>query len=151
MVMTVLVTGIRSSMEISYWSYPIEVLLSSPYFAEISRISLRITPRSSFSSASIAFNSAIFAISSLYSASSFSRSKPVSARRRISTIACDCGSVSPKRSINFAFASCVVRLARIMEITSSMLSKAISKPCKMWARSSALFSSYWVLLVTTSS
>ena len=40
-----------------------------------------------FSSARIAFNSAIRAIRSLYSASSFSRSRPVSALSRISTIA----------------------------------------------------------------
>ena len=40
---------------------------------------------------------------------------------------------------------------RMILITSSMLSRAISRPSKMCARSSALFSSYLVRLVTTSS
>ena len=128
MVITVLVTGIRSSMEMSYSSNPIDVLLSSPYLSAIRRISSLITPRSFFSSARIAFNSAILANNSLYSFSIFSRSRPVSARRRISTIACACASLSPKRFINFSFASGVVLLPRIMEITSSIWSKAISKP-----------------------
>ena len=149
--MTVFVTGIRSSMEMSYSSKPMDVLLSSPYLSAISRISVRITPSSFFLSAKIARSSAMRSISSAYSASSFSRSRPVSARRRISTIACDCASLKEKRSIKRDFASCVFWLLLMMLMTSSILSSAISKPSKMWARSSALFNSYLVLLVTTSS
>ena len=86
-VITVLETGIKSSIEISYSSNPIDVLLSSPYLSEITMISLRITPNNFLRSARIAFNSAINVINWLYSASSLLRSKPVNARRRISTIA----------------------------------------------------------------
>ena len=150
MVMTVLVSGIRSSMEISNSSYPIWVLLSSPYLSAISRISVRITARSFFSSARIALSSVICAMRSLYSFSSFSRSKPVRVFRRMSTIACACASDNPNRSIREFFASAVVRLPRIMEITSSMLSNAMINPCKICARSSALFRSNLVRLVITS-
>ena len=107
MAMIVLSLGIRSSMEISYSSKPITLLLSSPYFAEISLISVLITPRRSFSSARIAFNSAILASSSLCSFSIFSLSRPVRVRSLISTIAWDCTSVRPNRSINLCFAICV--------------------------------------------
>ena len=138
-------------MEISYSSNPIDVLLSSPYLSEITMISLRITPNNFLRSARIAFNSAIKVINWLYSASNLLRSKPVNARRRISTIACACASERAKRSIKRDLASCTFSLLRIMLITSSILSNAISKPSKIWARSSALFSSYFVLLVTTSS
>ena len=44
----------------------------------------------------------------------------------------------------------VVRLPRIMVITSSMLSNAMINPCKICARSSALFRSNLVRLVITS-
>ena len=127
------------------------VLLSSPYLSEMIRISFLITPSRSFLSARIAFNSPIFFISSAYSASSFSRSRPVRARRRMSTIACACTSVSSKRFISSSFAIWTVLEPRMIRITSSMWSSAINRPCKMWARSSALLSSYLVLLVTTSS
>ena len=149
--MTLLVSGIRSSIEISNSSYPIWVLLSSPYLSAIARISVRITVRSFFSSARIDFNSVIKAINSLYSFSNFSLSRPVRAFNRISTIACDCASDNPNLSINAFLASCVVLLPLIIAMTSSILSKAIINPCKMWALSSALFKSNFVLLVTTSS
>ena len=150
MQITVFVLGIMSSIDISYSSNPIEDLLSSPYLSEIIIISSLITPSNFFSSAKIALNSVIFAIRSAYSPSIFSRSSPVSARSRISTIAWACTLVSPKRSSRRSFASFVVRLLRIMEITSSMLSRAIINPSKICARSSALFRSYFVRLVTTS-
>ena len=137
-------------MEISNSSKPICVLLSSPYLSAIARISVRITVSNFFSSARIDFNSVIKSINSLYSFSNFSLSRPVRAFNRISTIAWDCASDKPKRSINAIFASCVVRLPRIIAMTSSILSKAIIKPCKIWALSSALFRSYLVLLVITS-
>lgn len=100
------------------------------------------TPNSSFLSAKIAFNSPIRFINSAYSVSNFSRSKPVRARSLMSTIACACTSVSSNASIKPSFAICVFFEPRIMRITSSMLSRAISNPCKIWARSSALFNSY---------
>ena len=143
--------GIRSSMDISNSSKPIAVLRSSPYLSKITRISSRITPSSFFSSARMAFNSSIFAINSLYSFSSFSRSRPVRARRRMSTIAWDWASLKPNRSINCCFAIWTFSEPRMMRITSSIWSNAISKPCKIWARSSALFKSYLVRRVTTSS
>ncbi len=151
MAITVSSSGIRSSSVKSSSSYPIEVLRSSPYFSAISSISLRITPSKSFSSARIALNSAIFCINSACSCSIFSRSKPVNARRRISIIACACTSSRPKRSIRRSFASAPFFELRIILITSSILSKAISNPLKIWARSSALFKSYRVRRVTTSS
>ena len=147
----VLPRGIKSSMLISASSYPNAERLSSPYLSEITIISVRITPRRSFSSAKIALYSSIFFKSSICSCSSFSRSKPVNARRRISTIACACTSVRPKRATKPSFAACVFALPRMILITSSILSSAISKPCKIWSRSSALFKSYCVLRVTTSS
>ena len=149
--MTVFSLGIMSSMEMSYASNPIDVLLSSPYFSAIARISSRITRRRVFLSARIACNLRIFSINSAYSASNFSLSRPVSARRRISTIACAWTSVSSKRSINSCFAIWTFLAARIIRITSSILSSALRRPSRIWARSCALFRSYFVLLVTTSS
>ena len=134
----------------SYSSKPIAVIRSSPYFSAVTIISSLITPSNNLLSARIAFNSLILCISSAYSASNFSRSKPVRARSLISTIACACTSVKPNLSIKFNLASAVVRLPRIILITSSMLSSAMIKPCKMWALSSALFKSYLVRLVITS-
>ena len=151
MVMTVFSFGIISSMEISNSSNPMAVFLSSPYFSLMARISSRITRSSRFLSARMASSLRIRSISSLYSASSFSLSRPVSVRRRISTIACACASESVKRSINLAFAIWVFSEPRMIRMTSSMLSSAFKSPSRIWARSLALFRSYWVLLVTTSS
>ena len=148
---TVFSRGIMSSMEISKASKPIEVLLSSPYLSEISSISSRITRRRRFLSSRIAFNLRIFSINSAYSVSSFSLSRPVSARRRISTIAWACTSVSSKRSISSCLAIWTLLEPRMIRITSSILSRAFRSPSKIWALSCALFRSYWVLLVTTSS
>ena len=150
MATTVSSSGIRSSMDISS-SKPIAVRRSSPYLAAMILISSLITIRSFFSSARIAFNWAILACSSLNSFSSFSRSRPVRARSLISTIAWDWASESPNRSINCVLASATLAEPRIIRMTSSIWSNAISRPCKIWARSSALFKSYWVLLLTTSS
>ena len=150
MAITVSSSGIRSSMDTSS-SYPMAVRLSSPYLSAIIWISSLITVRSFFTSARIACNSSILARSSLYSFSSFSRSKPVSARSLMSTMAWDCASDKPKRSINWFLASATLDEPRIIRMTSSMWSRAMSRPFKIWARSSALFRSYCVLLLTTSS
>ena len=149
--MTVFSRLIRSSTVISSSSTPRDVFLSSPYLSRISLISSRITPRSSFSSARIAFNSPIRFISSLYSFSIFSLSRPVKALRRISTMAWAWTSVRPNVSISRVLASATFFDERIMLITSSIWSRAINKPCKICARSSALFNSKRVLRVTTSS
>ena len=151
MAIIVLSFGIKSSMEISKASNPMDDFLSSPYFSAMMEISSLITPSRTFLSARIAFNSAIFTSNSWCSFSILSRSKPVRVRRRISTIACACTSVSPKRSINLSFAICTFSLLRIILITSSIWSRAINRPCKIWSLSSALFRSYLVRLVTTSS
>ena len=151
MAMTVFSLGIKSSMEISNSSYPIEVLLSSPYLSAMVRISSRITLSSRFLSARIAFNSLIFICSSLNSFSRRSRSMPVSWYRRMLTISCACTSENSKVSIRVSFASTLVLDARIMRITSSITSRAFKRPDTMWALASALFKSYCVLLVTTSS
>ena len=129
--MTVLSLGIISSIEISNSSYPMAVLLSSPYLSMIIESSSLITIRSFLLSARIAFNSSIRFINSLYSASIFSLSRPVRVLRRISTIACDCASESPNLSINFCFATLTLSEPLIIDITSSILSRAISRPSKI--------------------
>ena len=150
-VMTVFSFGIRSSIDMSNSSYPIDVLLSSPYLSRISIISFLTTPSNTLRSARIALYSSITFFNSAYSFSSFSLSRPVSARRRISTMEFACGSDRENLSISFSFASAAVFDALISCITSSMLSRAISSPSTICALSSALFKSYCVLLVTTSS
>ena len=65
---------------------------------------LLITPRSSFRSARIAFNSPDLLHQFFVLCFSFSRSRPVSARRRISTIALACTSVRSNLAINSSFA-----------------------------------------------
>ena len=131
MAMTVFSLGIISSILISNSSNPILDLLSSPYLSAIDLISVLITPNRSFSSPKIALSSAILFTSSACSASNFSLSRPVRARSLISTIACACASERPKRFIKFSFATCVFALPLMIFITSSILSSAISKPCKI--------------------
>ena len=143
--------GIRSSIDRSYSSYPIEVRLSSPYLSLISMISFFTTESNTFLSAKIALYSAIFFSNSAYSLSSFSLSKPVNARKRISTIAFACASDKENLCCNFSFASLAFFDPRMIWITSSMLSNATNKPSKICALSSALFKSYFVRRVTTSS
>ena len=141
----------RSSIDISYSSYPIDVLLSSPYLLRISMISSLMTSSNTLRSESILLNSAIFFWSSAYSLSIFSLSSPVRARSLISTIACACASLSENLPASFSLASAVLFDERIIDITSSILSRAINKPSKICALSSALLSSYFVRRVTTSS
>ena len=151
MAITVFSFGIKSSMDKSYSSKPIDVLLSSPYFSAINKISCLITRSRRFLSPKIALSSRILFTSSSYSPCRRARSSPVNARRRMSTIAWAWTSVSPNAVINPSLASCVFLLARIIRITSSIFSSAFKSPSKMWALSCALFKSYLVLLVTTSS
>ena len=131
MAITTFSSGIISSIEISSSSKPILVLLSSPNFSAIVVISSLITPRRIFLSPRIAFNSPISLTSSLCCSSIFSDSKPVRVFSLISTIAWDCASDKPNLSINFSLASGVLAELRIMLITSSILSRAISRPCKI--------------------
>ena len=90
------------------------------------------------------FSRLISLISSLYSSSIFSRSRPVSRASRISRMASACRS----DSLNFAirpWRAVSVSLDFLMSaMTASMFFKAIFRPSRMWARSSACFSSNWV-------
>ena len=126
------------------------VLRSSPYLSLISFNSSLMTfiQRSSFSR--ISFKYAInFSISS-YSARSLSCSRPVNWRSLISTMARDCISDKEKRSIKRSIASAGLFDDLMMAMTSSILSEAIIRPSKIWARSSALRNSYLVRRITTS-
>ena len=131
-------------------AYSITDRRSSPYFCfTSSNSSLMMAILRSFFSR-ISFKSAIVVTRASYSDRSLSCSKPVSWRKRISTIALACNSLSLKVSISFCRASSALSEARISRITSSILSDAIMRPSSMWARSSAFFSSNWVLRTTTS-
>ena len=59
----------------------------------------------------------------------------------MSRMAWACNSLSPKRAINCVLASSASAAARIVRITSSMLSTAMRKPSKIWARARVLASS----------
>ena len=124
-------SGIRSSIEISYSSNPIDVLLSSPYLSAIIDISVLITVRSLFLSARIALYSSIFFCNSASSASILLLSRPVRARSLISTIACDCASVRLNSFIRLSLAVWTFSEPLIIEITLSILSSAIIKPSNM--------------------
>ena len=87
---------------------------------------------------------------SLYSWTTFSTSIPVSLCRRMSSMAWDCFSDRLKEFINPSFACATSLLLRIIIITSSILSKAIFRPSKMWALASASSSSKFVRRTTTS-
>ena len=76
--------------------------------------------------------------------------RPVSWLKRISTMALLCSSSNSKRCSKLRCASVGVLLARIMCTTSSMLSQAMIRPSKMWARSCAFFKSYFVRRMVTS-
>ena len=88
--------------------------------------------------------------SSSYSAWSLSFSRPVSWRRRISTMAAAWISVNPKLLTSRALASSTLWDSRMVWMTSSMMSMALSRPSRMWARLRALSSSKRVRRTTTS-
>ena len=104
--------------------------------------------RSSFSRISVKY-AINFSISS-YSARNLSCSRPVSWRRRISTMARAWRSESENRSIKLSIASFGLLDALMMAMTSSMLSDAMSKPSRMCARSFAFSRSNFVRRITTS-
>ena len=143
-------SSIRSSMLISPSAATIFVLRSSPYFSLISRVSSTIICIRISSFAKISRKRAIWAITSLYSSRILSRSRPVKRCKRISRMAFDCKSLNPKRVIKPSLASSGFFEPRMSAITSSKWSRAISKPSKICARSSALRKSYWVLRTITS-
>ena len=123
---------------------------SSPYFSFTSRSSSLMMPMRMPSSASTAFRWVISFMSSACSSRILSRSRPVRRCRRMSRMARACTSLSPKRSMRPSRATSGVSLPRIRAITSSRLSMAISRPSRMWARSSAFRRSYCVRRTTTS-
>ena len=150
MVITTFSLGIMSSILKFPPAYSILERRSSPYFSLIfSSSSLMILIRRSFLSR-ISFKSAMVLTSSSYSPRNLSCSKPVNWRKRISTMALAWISVNSNFSISLFLASSALEEDRMRAITSSILSDAMIKPSRMWARSSALRSSNWVLLTTTS-
>ena len=96
------------------------------------------------------FRWAISFITSLYSSTTLFTSRPVSLCKRMSRIACDCFSERLKLFMRPSFATKGSLLARIIFITSSMLSRAIFKPSRMCARDSAAFKSNSVRRTTIS-
>ena len=140
----------RSSMDISPTSSTISVLLASPNFSlsPVSSSTARLSM--SFSLPSISFSFATVAISSRLSSSILSLSRAVSLWRRISRIAWAWRSESANVRTRPAFAAAGLSEPLMSSTISSRLSRAILKPSRMWRRSSALRSSYWVLRVITS-
>ena len=109
-----------------------------------------ISPRRSCSFSSSDLKRAMALISSRYSSSILDRSRPVNRARRMSRMAWAWISVRPSSRISASRASPTVAEARISSTTRSMLSRAILRPSRMWARASAFFSSKMVRRVTTS-
>jgi len=142
---------IRSSMFIcSTWLGTISVRRSSPYFSARSWISCLITCRMEFGSESNPFRYSIRASISFNSARIFSVSRLVSLPSRISTMAWAWASVNSKRSDKRVFAVSIFLLDLIIATTSSIFPRAITRPRRMCARSSAFLSSNLERRVTTS-
>ena len=150
MVITTCSFGIMSSIDKSPPAYSMVERRSSPYFSlTTANSSLIICIRRSFLS-KISFKSSMVFIRSSYSVRNLSCSNPVSWRKRISTMALAWISLNSKRLMSFWRASSGLEEPRMIDITSSILSEAIISPSKMWARSSAFRSSYFVRRTTTS-
>ncbi len=130
-------SGIKSSSSNSIWSIRISVRRSSLKRSFNSSSSVRIKSSKTSSLARMRFSSAINCMISSYSASIFSRSRPVRRCKRISRIACDCFSDNAKRSINCSRAASAVRLPRMIWMTSSKWSSAIRRPASKCSRASA--------------
>ena len=143
-------SGIKSSIRISFAEYSIIDLLSSPYLSLITAISSLMICILTGSLSKISFKFVINFIISSYSPLNLSCSRPVNCLNRISTIALDWISDKLKRVIKFSLASSAFFDALMILITSSMLSDAIISPSKICALSSAFLNSYFVLLTTTS-
>ena len=90
-----------------------------------------------FGSARIASNSAMVASSSASSVRSLSTSRAVRRRNGMSRMALAWISLSSKLSMRLERASAVSAEARMILITSSMLSTAMIRPSRMWARALA--------------
>ena len=143
-------SAIISSMEKFVSIGTISVLLSSAYWSFIVRSSFFIISILWGLLSSIPLRWEMCLISSLYSSTTFSTSRPVSLWRRMSKIACDCTSLSLKPSIRPSFACVGSLLPFIISITLSILSSAVFKPSSMCALASASFKSNSVRLTTTS-
>ena len=133
--------AMRSSMLISPSSATMSVRRGSPYFSLTSSSSVLTTPISFFSLASRLLRYSMRLMSSRYSSSILSRSRPVSWYRRMSRMALAWSSDSLNLAINFFFASSRSSASLMILTTASMLSSAMRKPSRMWARSSAFCSS----------
>ena len=137
-------------MLISALAFLISVLRSSPKSSFNLSASSLIIPYIFESSDKIPVNSSINSISSLYSWLILSLSSPVSLCNLISRIAFAWISENLNFAINSVRATFASFEARIILITSSILSSAILNPSKIWALFLAFFNSNSVLLVITS-
>ena len=137
-------------MSISEVSATISVLRGSPYSALSARSSSRMIFITSASLARISFRRAISFSTSSYSAMILSRSRPVSRWSRISRMAWAWTSESLNSRTSPVFASSGLADALMSAITASRFSRAILRPRRIWARSSAFLRSYLVLRMTTS-
>ena len=108
-------------------------------------------PRIIFSELSTALKYSISLSKARRSSRILSRSRLVSRSSLMSRIALAWISSKPNLSISLSLASAPFLELLMMEITSSRLARAISKPAKICSRSSAFLSSYLVRLVMTSS
>ena len=148
--MTISSSAIKSSTSKSEVSIVISLRRLSPYFSFIAINSSLMISRWRSSEAKMAFKSAINTNNAACSSSIFSRSKPVKRAKRISKIAFAWISVRLNFSIKAVRAISVVWELWIVWITSSMWSKAISKPSNTWARASAFAKSNSVRRTMTS-
>jgi len=102
----------------------------SPYTRLSSRISSLTTARILVSLDNRSCNRPIRSMTSLYSSCTRRRSRAASRRNWRSRIACACASLKLKRLQRFSRAVSAVRERRIVSITSSRWSSAISKPSR---------------------
>ena len=144
MVTTISSSTIISSKVISFVSLTISVRRTSPNSSCNAVSSSLMMLSTSRSLERISLKRAMALITSLYSSTIFSRSRPVSRCSRMSRMAWACTTVRPNRSISRSLATAGVFDCRIKATTSSRLSRAIFNPSNRWARSSAFFKSYRV-------
>ena len=138
MVTTTSSSGMRSSMLISPSKGTIRVRRSSPYFSTISASSSETMPRWRSGEAMISRRSLTRARSSSDSSWILRRSRAArrrSWRERMASAWASSTSSSPMRPVR---ASSVVGERRMRAITASRASIALSRPSRMWRRSSAL-------------
>ena len=128
----------------------IMVRRSSPYFCTMSFSSWEMMAMRRARSARMSLRSAMVRSSSRYSFSILSRSRPVSLRRVISRMASLWRSDSPNCDMRPALAAAASSEPRMSRMISSIWSRAMRRPSRICARSSALPRSKRVRRSTTS-